>query len=537
MEYRALSPDKGVPKTQPRCVALGIFDGLHLGHRRVISAASQGMPDGVLRTVYTFQPHTLTTKKATGRLCLPAQRDALLEGMGVDELLEVDFATVCDLSPAEFVEQVLHRQLGAVQVSCGYNYRFGKGGRGDVSTLTALCEARGIKVQVVDSVEVDGQPVSSTAIRQALAEGDMDTARRLLGRGYRLCLPVVAGQHLGHRLGMPTINQPIPADLVCPRYGVYASCVEVDGQILSAVTNIGVRPTVGADAPLAETWILDFDGDLYGTTPSVYPLAYLREEQKFSSLEELQRQVAQDAAVARALLTPPQQPAVRAILFDFDDTLGDRDAAFRIGLEAFIRYYRPTLSDEEVIALREEMFRFNREGYGTPIAYENLVEHFLNQWGCNADRKVAYRRLCDGFSDHYPIHEDVIPTLIELRRRGYRLGIVTNGGSYPQNRKMDRSGLRTYVDLVVVGGDEKVQKPNPLIFRRTAARLGIPAECCLFVGDHPRTDIAGALSAGMQVIRKDAAHAPDHPFYGLPCPDTAVIHQILELLDLFPEIE
>lgn len=536
MERFALPEQQQQLNRRPRCVALGIFDGLHPGHRQVIVAAAKDMPDGVCRTVYTFRTDTVTTKGEHKRLCTSAEQDSLLAGMGVDEWLEVDFAAVRQMTPETFVEEVLCRQLRAVQVSCGYNYRFGKDGVGDATLLTALCRQKGIRVQVVPSVEIAGQPVCSTAVRSALAAGDMASVRRLLGRAYRLQLPVVEGQRLGNRLGMPTINQKIPADLACPRYGVYASCVEIAGQVLPAVTNIGVRPTVGTDAPLAETWIQGFDGDLYGTVPSVYPLAYLRGEQRFDSLEALHRQVEQDAARAVALLAPPATPTVRAVLFDFDDTLGVRDAAFRYGLEAFVRYYWPGLSDEEVTARREEMFRYNREQYGTPIAYETMITRFLKEWGCDADPDIAYRRLCDGFSEGYPLHPDVLPTLAELRRRGYRLGLVTNGSSYPQNRKLDHAGLRAYMDLSVVCGDEEAQKPDPLIFRRAAARLGVPVESCLFVGDHPRTDMQGALAAGMQAIRKEAGHAPDHPFHSLPKPHTPVIREIVELLDLLPEI-
>ena len=537
MEVFALPAQQAQLHTHPRCVALGIFDGLHAGHRRVILAAAKNMPDSVSRTVYTFQAGTVTTKTEGRRLLAAAEQQTMLSAMGVDELLEVDFAAIRELSPEEFVEDILHRQLEAVQVSCGYNYRFGKNGAGDAAALTALCEKRGIAVQVVEPVEIDGQTACSSAIRAALSQGDMDTVRRLQSRPYCLRLPVTEGQHLGHRLGMPTINQALPPNLFPPRYGVYASCVEVERQVFPAVTNIGVRPTVGADSPLAETWIQGFDGDLYGATPSVYPLMFLREEQKFDSLDALRHQVERDAATARNLLAPPSQTEIRAILFDFDDTLGQRDAAFRIGLEAFVHYYRPTLSEQEVITLREEMFRYNRAQYGTPIRYEDLVKHYLDMWGCDTAPAVAYRRLCDGFSAHYPVHRDVLPTLQELRRRGYRLGIVTNGSSYPQNRKLDYAGLRPYVDAVLVGGDEGVQKPDPLIFRRAAARLGVPAECCAFVGDHPLTDINGAAAAGMSVIRKDAQHPPDHPFHRLTQAEAPVICQIAELLDLFPAIQ
>ncbi len=530
--YALPAMEKTVPSV-PRAVALGIFDGLHLGHRQVVLAASRELPDEVSRCVYTFRPETVTTKHADGRLDDPLRQQELLEGMGVEELFQVDFPSVQSLSPEEFVEQILHRQLHAVQVACGYNYRFGKSGAGDAATLTALCAPRGIRVVVVPAVTVEEIPVSSTAIRQALAAGDMALARRLLGRNYCLQLPVVPGQQLGQRLGMPTINQPLPSDRACPRYGVYASCVELEGEVLPAVTNIGVRPTVGSDTPLAETFILHYSGNLYGTSPAVYPLEFLRPEQTFSTLEELRGQVERDAARADALFTPPARQEIRAILFDFDDTLGKRDAAFRQGLHRFVRYYFPELTEEETLRRREEMFFYNRAGYGNAIRYSDLVAHFLAKWErTDVEPELALRRLCDGFSSDYPLHPDVIPTLLALRKQGYKLGLVTNGSRYPQNRKLDDSGLRSYFDLVMVCGEEGLQKPHPLLFRRAAARLGVPVACCLFVGDHPVNDIRAALDAGMSAVRKDAGHDPDHPFHRLPLPESPVITRIGELPDL-----
>ena len=527
--YALPAMENSIPDS-PRAVALGLFDGLHIGHRQVVLAAAGELPDGVSRCVYTFQPDTVTTKASAGQLDTADRQQAALTAMGVDELFMVDFSSIQQLTPEQFVRDVLHRQLHAVQVACGYNYHFGKNGAGDAEALTALCAPFGIRVVVVPPICVDEHPVSSTTIRQALAAGDMAAARRLLGRCYSLRSPVVAGQHLGRRLGMPTINQVLPSHIAYPRYGVYASCVEIQGTVLPAVTNIGIRPTVGADMPLAETFILDFSGDLYGTSPTVYPVEFLRPEQTFSSLEALQQQVARDAAAAAALFAPPAQPEIRAIFFDFDDTLGMRDAAFRQGLDRFVRYYCAGLPEEELVRRREEMFYFNRTGYGSPMGYHNLVSHFLMRWELTeVSPETALRRLCDSFAADYPLHEDVVPTLTRLREQGYRLGLITNGNSYPQNRKLDYSGLRPYLDLVVICGDEEVQKPHPLIFRRAAARLGLPVESCLFVGDHPLNDIQAALDAGMQAVRKDAAHEPDHPFFSLPQPTTPVIRHISEL--------
>jgi len=369
--------------------------------------------------------------------------------------------------------------------------------------------------------------------RAAIAAGDMPLARRLLGRPYHLQVPVTEGQHLGRRLGLPTINQILPTHLVAPRFGVYASCVQWEGNTYPAVTNIGVRPTVGTDAPLAETYIFGFEGDLYGTEPTVYPLQYLREEQTFSSLEELQTRIQKDAACAAALFTPPERREIRAIFFDFDDTLDNRDAAFRQGLSAFIRYYYPSLSEEEVLTRREEMFLYQRGGYGQIIYYRDLLEHFYEQYPPEVpyDPDKAMRRLIGGFAAAGTPHPDVFPTLTALREQGILLGVITNGTARTQACKLDYSGLRPYMDLVVLAGEEGIQKPDPRVFRMAAARLGVPCECCVFVGDHPVNDLEGARNAGFIPLRKRPDLDPDHPFHQMEMPtDIPVLEHIGDVL-------
>lgn len=522
---------------QPRSVALGLFDGLHPAHRQVILAATMDIDDDTAVSVYTFDPATVTTKAISGLLCDVDEEEHLLHLMGADELFRVDFATVQHLSPADFVHTILKEQLGAVKVSCGYNYRFGYRGQGDVALLTALCAQEGIAVTVVPEIDINGTPVSSTAIRRAIADGDMALARRLMGRPYCLHTPVIEGQHLGSKLAFPTINQAFPAGFALPRFGVYASCVEIEGETYPAVTNIGVRPTVGADAPLAETHIFGFAGDLYGQSPRVYPLTYLRPEQAFASLEELTAQIEKDAAAAAALFDGSAHHGIKAVFFDFDDTLDNRDAAFRVGLSAFLRYYYPSLSEEEVAARREEMFYFQRGHYGEIIYYRDMLAHFLEVWPPEVptDVSTAYRRMIRAFAAAGQPHPDVYDTLTTLRKRGYLIGIITNGTPRTQSLKMDHSGLRPYVDLVVLAGEEGIQKPDTRIFRLAAARLGVSPTACLFVGDHPVNDLEGARAAGFTPIRKVWDFDPTHPIQHIPAaediPSVRHVSQVLTLLD------
>lgn len=516
----------------PRSVALGLFDGMHPGHRAVIAAALQA-GEGFC-TVYTFRPTTVTTKAPNQQLCTDEERHRLMEQQGISELIEEDFAAVRELSPAEFVDAVLLDKLHAAALSCGYNYRFGKNGAGDVALLQELCARRHIRLTVIPPVTIDEQPVSATAIRQKLAAGDMAGVRRLLCRSWALSLPVVGGQHLGGKMGMPTVNQPIPPTLALPRFGVYASSVEVGDETYIGVTNIGVRPTVGAPAPLAETWIQDFSGDLYGRTVRVNPIKLLRPERKFSDLQALTAQVHLDAAAARSVFAPTGH--IRAVLFDYDDTLHRRDDAFAAAAAQFAARYYPRRTAAEQTALKQDMVAFNNYGYRMPCGYAEFIARYLPRTAGDPTDEEINRGLCYfclAFAGCCRLLPDAADTLAALRRRGLRLGLITNGESRLQNAKVDCSGLRPLLDLSAVSGDEGIHKPDARLFRRIAARLGVAAEDCLFVGDNVKNDIDGALSAGMQAVWIDIRHPADHPCYERPVPPAArTIHSLHELLSL-----
>ncbi len=520
-------PDDG------QVVALGLFDGLHIGHRAVIAhATALAARQEMACAVYTFQPGTVTTKPDESHLCTPEEQQTLLDGMGVDRLYRADFAAVRELSPADFVEQVLVSQLHATAVVCGFNYRFGYRGAGDTATLKQLCAARGISVHPIEAVEVDGEPVSPTRTRRAVAAGDMGLTRRLLGRPICLTGAVRHGQGLGHKLGFPTVNLPLLTGLVSPRFGVYAAAVEVDGRLYTGVTNIGRRPTVGGDTPLAETWIDGLDENLYDRTLSVYPVSFLRPEQKFDTLAALQAQVQADAAAARALFAAPEKPAVKAILFDFDDTLGPRIEAFQRAVSAFLRRHYPVISEEEHQRRLLEMCLCNNFGYGMPMTYGEYIRKFLTTWEPfpEVDPEQAANAFYEDFAGMYDLYDDTVAVLTALRRQGYRLGIITNGAAQTQNRKLDKTGVRSLVDIALVSGDEGAQKPDAALFHRAAARLGVSPACCVYVGDHPLNDVQGALNAGMQAVWMDPGFPPEHPShqYTVP-PEIPTIHTLSQL--------
>ena len=185
---------------------------------------------------------------------------------------------------------------------CGADFRFGRGGEGNAETLADFCRERGLPWAIVPEQALDGVRISSTHIRNLVEVGDMETAAKFLGRAHYISGIVVSGRQLGRTIGVPTANVLIPAEVVVPKKGVYATECLVDGVRHKAVTNIGSRPTVEGHQVRAESWLLDFDGDLYGKHMTVLFHHFLRPEQKFASLEALKAQIQQDAAQTRALL-------------------------------------------------------------------------------------------------------------------------------------------------------------------------------------------------------------------------------------------
>ena len=279
-------------------VALGFFDGLHIGHAAVVSRTLSYQQEGLCPCVFTFtmdggHPAAKSTANA---LTTERQKEQLLENWGVRLVLCPDFSEFHAMEPESFVDEILVRRLNANAACCGEDFRFGKKAAGDVGQLAALCQARGIRLDVVPPVTFEGERVSSTRIRSLLGEGRVADANRMLGRAFGYDFTVVRGKQLGRKLDSPTINQRLPDGFVPLRHGVYASVSFAGGAWHPSVTNIGLRPTVeDTTAVNSETYICGFSGDLYGARVEVRLLAFLRPEQRFPSVEALRARIRADA--------------------------------------------------------------------------------------------------------------------------------------------------------------------------------------------------------------------------------------------------
>jgi len=285
------------------CIALGFFDGVHLGHRAVIGNTVNRRAAGQEAVVFSFSAADAVPFRKRGAkwLTTSAQKAAKLAALGVDIFVEPPFASISSRTPEEFANFLI-RRMHVRYVTCGYDYRFGRGASGTVDDLRRLLEPAGAVVDCITPVRDEGETISSTHIRELLADGNAVEAARLLGAPFALDTPVVHGRGLGRELGSPTANQRFPDNFLVPRHGVYATRVLVDGAAYPAVTNVGIKPTVGDALPGAETWILGFEGDLYNRSVETQFLQFLREEKKFDSLEALAAQIRADGETAKALL-------------------------------------------------------------------------------------------------------------------------------------------------------------------------------------------------------------------------------------------
>ena len=300
---------EALERQAPSSLALGAFDGLHRGHMAVIHAAcAPGKGREVLSpAVFTFR----SSPSGNSAVLTGRDKERILAHSGVETLYSLEFQEVRDWEAEDFVRRVLFQRCNARRLCCGQDFRFGRGARGDVALLRQLCCQAGVELYVVPPVTDSGEKVSSTRIRKAVEEGDIPTANRLLGRPFGFSLEVIHGNHIGTGLGTPTINQAIPEGFVLPRFGVYASWCRVGGQYFYGVTNVGLKPTVGSDRVLAETWLPEFSGDLYGKRVRVFLLEFLRPEKKFASLEELKAAIHENARQAKAVtrrISPPYFP-------------------------------------------------------------------------------------------------------------------------------------------------------------------------------------------------------------------------------------
>lgn len=283
-----------------RALAIGAFDGVHLGHREVIEKAlSWGRKNGLRVSILTFSPHPERFFKGDGfkLLTTDEEKKEFLLSLGIDEILELSFNdSLASMTPEEFLNKVLIADFNAKFISVGFNFTFGKGGKGTANLLKKLAEEKKVVVEIVPPKVVMGRIVSSTIIRELLMGGRVEEGAILLGRNYSILGKIVRGDTIGRKLGFPTANLSVPPEKLLPANGVYAVFSEVKGKRYLGAMNIGMRPTVsqGSEERRVEVHIIDFNGDIYGEKVKIEILHRIRGERKFRDLDELRKQIEKD---------------------------------------------------------------------------------------------------------------------------------------------------------------------------------------------------------------------------------------------------
>lgn len=303
LRYSTIANLREVEK--PLHLALGVFDGVHIGHQAVIKAAVDGAQrSGGIAGVMTFEPHpiqVLAPERAPRRILASLEhKERLLEELGVELLLVVSFTRELSQQPAEQFAHDLVTVPLLRQLSAGEDWKFGKQRAGTVELLKELGADRDVEVSEISSVMLDGERVSSTRLRQALRDGNLQAAAAMLGRPYAVMGPVERGEQLGRTLGFPTANIAV-GDEQLPPDGVYTVMARVRGEEHAGVANLGVRPTMGGARRLLEVHLLDFEGELYDIEVEVIFGKRLREEKEFGGVDELKAQISKDVGEARFL--------------------------------------------------------------------------------------------------------------------------------------------------------------------------------------------------------------------------------------------
>lgn len=283
-------------------VAIGKFDGVHLGHRKLIHKIIEQKKENQLATVFTFD--TSATAFFGGEekeLTTLAEKRRIFDEMGVDVLIEFPLnRETASTAPEEFVSRYLATQMRAAYICAGTDLSFGKNGAGDYVLLQEYADRYGYRTELIDKVTVNGEEVSSTRVREIVRMGQMGDAAHMLGAPYSVSGRVEHGTRLGRTIGMPTANLVPDKDKLLPPYGVYYSRVLMEGRAYRAISNVGCKPTVNAgNAAGVETYLYDFENDLYGRDITVELLAFRRPEMKFDSVERLREQMQADIAAGR----------------------------------------------------------------------------------------------------------------------------------------------------------------------------------------------------------------------------------------------
>ena len=295
---------KEIAQSKPTIITIGNFDGMHKGHVKLINeTVSYAKEKGLQSLVLTFSPHprVILRGEKVPHIFSSTEKAKALQEMGVDIFIEYPFdKEFANYSPKEFLQEILHNKLNASAIVVGENYHFGKHGTGDINMLQGFAKNHNIDLLVKQLQLQEGATINSTSIRKAIQEGNISLANKMLGRAFYIDGIVLSGEQRGRQIGFPTANLIPHPTKVLPKNGVYITSTHVDGGAAQpSITNIGIKPTFDGEAITIETHVLDFSADIYSKTIGINFLDRIRDEQKFSGLDELKENIKKDSDIAR----------------------------------------------------------------------------------------------------------------------------------------------------------------------------------------------------------------------------------------------
>ena len=299
--FKSLDDIKDIKET---VVAVGNFDGIHVGHQALIKrTVKSARISGIKSAVFTFNNHpknVLAGKRVIKNIMYPEEKLEMLKKMGIDYVFSIDFDySISHTPPEEFITEILMKKLRMKELYCGFNYHFGFKAEGDTDLLMKVGRRRGFSIHVMEPVKVMGRVVSSTLIRELIANGRIDEANIMLGRNYSMGGEVVRGNMIGRTIGFPTSNILIDEAMVTPSNGVYITKCNYNFIEYPGITNVGIKPTIGDNKRVVETHIFDFNKDIYGRMIKVEFVKKIRDEMKFPSVDALAEQIQADCQTAR----------------------------------------------------------------------------------------------------------------------------------------------------------------------------------------------------------------------------------------------
>ena len=284
-------------KNKPCAIALGFFDGVHIAHQKIIKSVVNYAKENKLRPIvlsFDLSPLEILSPEKVSYITTKREKEKLINALGAEaEFIPVsrDFL---DMSAEDFIAEILVKKYNVKYAACGYNYRFGKGGKGNTDMLQEYGNRLGFTAKVLECEFYNGESVSSSRIRELISKGDISLANKLLGRNFFVEGTICEGKHLGRTIGFPTANMFFEDAVVIPKKGVYKTLVTVNNRAYKAITNTGINPTVGGEKLRTETYIPHFDENIYNQKMKIEFIDFIREERKFESIEKLQKQIAED---------------------------------------------------------------------------------------------------------------------------------------------------------------------------------------------------------------------------------------------------